>query len=50
MTTEDFLKEQIDKFSVRQRCPRCGKDSLKISSDKMICSECGYQQDFKVIK
>ena len=38
-------KKQLGKFKVAQKCPRCGKISLKYEKGKIICSECGFEQN-----
>ena len=45
---EDW-KNQLGKFKVVQKCPRCGKLSLGFDNGKIKCSDCGYEQDTKNI-
>jgi len=46
---EEDWKKQLDKVKVVQKCPRCGKLSLKFVEGKIKCSECGFEQDTKQI-
>jgi|TARA_Y100000310_G_C20542788_1_gene744141 ribosomal protein L37AE/L43A len=43
-------KEQLDKFKVVQRCPKCSSLSLKFVEGKLKCSECSFEQDMKSIE
>ena len=47
---EEDWKKQFEKFKVVQRCPKCGKLSLKFVEGKIKCSDCGYGQDVPSIK
>ena len=38
-------KKQLDKAKVVQKCPGCGELSLKYEKGKIICSECGFEQN-----
>ena len=42
---EEHFKKEINKFSFASKCPKCGKMSLIFREDKLICSECGFEQN-----
>ena len=42
---EEHWRKQFEKFSVAKKCPKCGKLSLIYREGKIICSECGYEQN-----
>ncbi|MBL7054340.1 hypothetical protein ISS05_01115 [Candidatus Woesearchaeota archaeon] len=41
---EEHWKKQTEKFSLAKICPKCGKLSLSYREDKLICSECDFEQ------
>lgn len=41
---EGHWKKQLEKFSLVKKCPKCGKLSLIYRENKIICSECGFEQ------
>ena len=48
---EEHFKKELEKFSLVKKCPKCGKLSLRFREDKLICSECGFEQNIgKVVK
>ena len=47
---EEDWKKQIEKFKIVQRCPKCGKLSLKFAEGKIKCSDCGFEQNVGEIK
>ena len=42
---EEDWKKQLEKFKVVQRCPKCGKLSLKYENGKLKCSDCSFEQN-----
>jgi len=42
--------KKIPRFSVVQECPKCGQLALSFKADKIICSNCGYEQKVPTIK
>lgn len=42
---EEDWKNQLEKFKVVQKCPRCGQLSLKFDKGKIQCSNCGFEQN-----
>ena len=42
---EEDWKEQLEKFKIVQRCPKCGKLSLKFAKGKLKCSSCSFEQN-----
>lgn len=38
-------KKQLGKVKVVQKCPGCGELSLKYEKGKIICPECGFEQN-----
>ena len=47
---EEDWNKQIEKFKIVQRCPKCGKLSLKFAEGKIKCSDCGFEQNVGEIK
>jgi len=44
-----YLKKQIEKFKVVQKCPRCNELSLKYVNGRIECSNCGFEQNVREI-
>ncbi len=38
------------KFSVVEKCPRCGQLSLSFKESKICCSNCGYEEKVPTIR
>lgn len=41
---EEYWKKEVNKFKAVQICPKCGKPTLKYIEEKMLCTECGFEQ------
>ncbi|MBI2660572.1 hypothetical protein HYX07_05405 [Candidatus Woesearchaeota archaeon] len=48
----NYDEPKFDKkmFSVVQECPKCGQLCLSYRQNKIICSNCGYEQSVPAIK
>ncbi|MBW2976725.1 hypothetical protein KY347_04735 [Candidatus Woesearchaeota archaeon] len=46
---EEEWKNQLEKFKVVQKCPKCGELSLKYFEGRIKCTNCGFEQDAKSI-
>jgi ribosomal protein S27AE len=42
--------KKIPKFSVVQECPKCGQLTLSFKANKIVCSNCGYEENVPAIK
>ena len=47
---EPNFDRKVQKFSVVQKCPRCGQISLSFKEKKIICSNCDYEQKVPTIR
>jgi ribosomal protein L37E len=45
MDHDDDWKQNLEKFKVVQKCPKCGNLSLKFVEGKIQCSGCGFEQN-----
>ncbi|MBS3132017.1 hypothetical protein J4212_06290 [Candidatus Woesearchaeota archaeon] len=43
-------KEEFEKFRIIQKCPRCGSLALSFVDGKLLCGECGFEQNIGQIK
>ena len=44
------LKKKLQRFSVVQKCPRCGQLSLSFRENKICCSNCGYEERVPTVR
>jgi len=44
---EEGWKEQLEKFKMVQKCPKCGNLSLSFVEGKIKCTNCGFEQNVK---
>lgn len=49
MNNEDW-KQNINKFKIVQKCPRCRELSLMHENGKIRCSNCGFEQNIGEIQ
>lgn len=47
---EPMFEKKLPRFSVVQKCPRCGHLSLSFKENKVSCSNCGYEQKISTIR
>ena len=47
---EPKFEEKLQKFSVVQECPRCRKLSLSFRENRILCSNCGYEEKIPAIR
>ncbi|MBI2542399.1 hypothetical protein HYV80_06860 [Candidatus Woesearchaeota archaeon] len=40
---EPKFEKKLPRFSVVQQCPKCSQLSLSFRGNKIICSNCGYE-------
>ncbi len=46
---EEHFGKKLQRFSVVEQCPRCGKLSLSVKGNAIYCESCGYKQDLPSI-
>jgi ribosomal protein S27AE len=48
---EDYnWKENIERFKIVQKCPKCSKVALRFSEGRLICSNCAFSQNIGNLK
>jgi ribosomal protein S27AE len=40
----EHWKRELEKVSLVKKCPKCGKLSLGYAEGRLVCSECGFEQ------